>query len=92
MPTPNATVGNPCPGAPPPAIKLTMIATGLVGPTYAIQAPGDPTRIYVTEQLGPVRVIKDGALQPQPLFDLRDIAGAAINNDLDHARTTPRTA
>ena len=77
----NATVGNTCPGSPPPAIKLTMIASGLSSPTYALQAPGDPTRIYVTEQLGPVRVIKDGALQPEPLFDLRDISGAAINND-----------
>jgi glucose/arabinose dehydrogenase len=79
--TMNATVGNPCPGSPPPAIKLTMVVTGLVGPTYVLQAPGDASRLYVTEQLGPVRVIKDGMLQAEPLFDLRDIAGAAINND-----------
>jgi glucose/arabinose dehydrogenase len=82
MPTQNATVGNACPGTPPPAIQLTTIVSGLVGPTYALQAPGDPSRIYVTEQLGPVRVIRDGTLQPQPLLDLRDIASAAINNDL----------
>jgi glucose/arabinose dehydrogenase len=79
--TPNATVGNPCPGTPPPAIKLTEIVSGLVGPTYAIQAPGDATRIYVTEQNGPVRVVKDGMLEAAPLLDLRDIAGAAINVD-----------
>jgi glucose/arabinose dehydrogenase len=77
----NASIGNACPGSPPPAIKLTELATGLVGPTYVLQAPGDSSRLYVTEQLGPVRVVKDGALQPEPLFDLRDIAGAAINND-----------
>jgi glucose/arabinose dehydrogenase len=81
MPTQNPTVGNACPGTAPPAIKLTQIATGLVGPTYALQAPGDPTRIYVTEQMGPIRVIKDGALQPEPVVDLRDISGAAINSD-----------
>jgi glucose/arabinose dehydrogenase len=80
-PMPNAMAGNACPGSPPPAIKLTEIATGLVSPTYAIQAPGDPSRIYVTEQLGPVRVIKDGMLQAEPLFDLRDVSGAAINSD-----------
>jgi glucose/arabinose dehydrogenase len=79
--TKNPSMGNPCPGAPPPAIKLTEIASGFVGPTYVLQAPGDPSRLYVTEQLGPVRVVKDGMLQPQKLFDLRDIAGAAINND-----------
>ena len=79
--TKNASTGNACPGAPPPAIKLTEFATGLVGPTYVLQAPGDATRFYVTEQLGPVRVIKDGMLQAKPLFDLRDISGAAINVD-----------
>jgi glucose/arabinose dehydrogenase len=82
MPTQNATVGNTCPGSPPPAIKLTMIASGLVAPTFALQAPGDPSRIYVTEQNGPIRVIKDGMLQSEPLVDLRDISGAAINNDV----------
>jgi glucose/arabinose dehydrogenase len=79
--TPNAMVGNACPGSPPPAIKLTEVVSGLIGPTYVLQAPGDPSRFYVTEQLGPVRVIKDGMLQAAKLFDLRDIAGAAINND-----------
>jgi glucose/arabinose dehydrogenase len=59
-----------------------MLAANLVGPTYAIQAPGDPSRIYVTEQFGTVRVILNGMLQPEPLFDLRDISGAAINSDL----------
>lgn len=79
--TKNPTVGNACPGTPPPAIKLTEIVTGLKGPTYVLQAPGDPSRLYVTEQLGPVRVVKDGELEAEPLFDLRDISGAAINND-----------
>ncbi|HKU38684.1 MAG TPA: PQQ-dependent sugar dehydrogenase, partial [Polyangiales bacterium] len=81
-PTKNMTAGNKCPGSAPPAIKLTQIATGLVGPTGVHQAPGDPSRLYVTEQLGPVRVIKDGMLQPMPLFDLRDLSGAAINVDV----------
>ena len=81
MPTKNAMAGNTCPGSPPPAVKLTMIATGLVGPTYVLQAPGDMSRLYVTEQQGAVRVIKDGMLEANKLFDLRDIAGAAINND-----------
>jgi glucose/arabinose dehydrogenase len=79
--TKNATIGNACPGSPPPAIKLTEIVTGLKGPTYVLQAPGDPSRLYVTEQLGPVRVVKDGMLEAQPLLDLRDLSGAAINND-----------
>jgi glucose/arabinose dehydrogenase len=74
MPSPNMMAGNACPGSPPPAIKLTMIADGLVGPTYVAQAPGDPTRLYVTEQTGKLRVIKDGALSPTAVIDLATAA------------------
>jgi glucose/arabinose dehydrogenase len=78
--TPNATAGNACPGTPPPAIKLTMIAGGLLAPTFAAQAPGDPSRIYVTEQQGTLRVVKDGMLSATPVLDLRDLSGAPVNN------------
>jgi glucose/arabinose dehydrogenase len=78
--TPNATVGNPCPGTPPPAIKLTLVADGLVAPTFAAQAPGDPSRFYVIEQRGTMRVIEEGALKEAPVLDLRDLSGAAVNN------------
>lgn len=74
MPMPNAMAGNACPGSPPPAIKLTEIAKGLVGPTYVAQAPGDPTRLYVTEQTGKLRVIKDGVLSPTAVIDLATAA------------------
>ena len=80
-PAKNMATGVKCPGSPPPAVKLTEIATGLIGPTYVLQAPGDMSRLYVTEQQGAVRVVKDGMLQAGKLFDLRDISGAAINND-----------
>lgn len=78
--TPNMMAGNACPGSPPPAIKLTMVAGGLVAPTFATQAPGDPSRIYVTEQQGTLRVIKDGALTGTPVLDLRDLSGSPVNN------------
>lgn len=79
-PTPNTMPGNACPGAPPPAIKLTTIADGLVAPTFAAQAPGDPSRFYVTEQRGTLRVIEDGTLKEAPVLDLRDLSGAPVNN------------
>jgi glucose/arabinose dehydrogenase len=71
--------GNDCPGTPPPAIKLTMVVDGLVGPTHVAQAPGDPTRLYVTEQRGTVRVIENGVLSPDFVLDLRDAAMGAVN-------------
>jgi len=75
---PNPTVGNPCPGTAPPAIKLTMITDGLTAPTHVAQAPGDATRLYVTEQQGTVRVIKDGTLSPTPLIDLSAVDSSEI--------------
>lgn len=80
MPEPNGKAGNKCPGSPPPALQLTEIVSGLLSPTYVLQAPGDDSRFYVLEQRGTVRVVKDGALLPEPLIDLRDMNGAPVNN------------
>jgi glucose/arabinose dehydrogenase len=77
---PNLTVGNACPGTPPPALKLTEIASGFLSPTYVTQAPNDPSRLYVLEQQGTIRVVKDGKLQSEPFADLRDLKGAQVNN------------
>src|SRR5688500_12587229 len=71
--------GNACPGTPPPALTLTMIADGLVGPTHVAQAPGDPTRLYVTEQRGTLRVIENGVLSPDFVLDLRGAEMGAVN-------------
>lgn len=79
-PVANPSVGNPCPGTPPPAIKLTMVADGFLSPTYVAQAPGDPSRLYVLEQQGTVRVVKDGQLNAEALLDLRDLSGAPVNS------------
>jgi glucose/arabinose dehydrogenase len=77
MPTQNATVGNTCAGSAPPALKLTMIVSGLSSPTYVTQAPGDNSRLYVLEQGGTIKIVKDGALQATPLMDLDGILNAA---------------
>jgi glucose/arabinose dehydrogenase len=74
-PTQNATVGNACKGSAPPAIQLTMVVSGLLAPTFVAQAPGDTSRLYVLEQRGTIRVVMDGALQPEPLLDLRMLSG-----------------
>ena len=50
-------------------IALTRIAT-VDEPTDVAQAPGDPHRLYVSEKLGRVRVIRDGRLLPTPFLDV----------------------
>ncbi|HEY6888019.1 MAG TPA: PQQ-dependent sugar dehydrogenase [Solirubrobacter sp.] len=40
------------------------------GPTYATGAPGDASRVFVTEKPGRVRVVRDGAVLAQPFLDV----------------------
>jgi glucose/arabinose dehydrogenase len=55
------------------AIDFETIATGLDQPLLATSPPGDP-RLFVIEQTGKVRVIKNGQLLETPFIDL----GSAI--------------
>jgi glucose/arabinose dehydrogenase len=49
---------------------LTKIAD-VASPTAMAARPGSDT-LYVTEQVGRVRAIRNGALEPNPVIDLRD--------------------
>ena len=68
-----------CLGTPPPNLVLTKLADGLVGPTHVAQAPGDPTRLYVTEQRGTVRVLENGKLVDGMVLDLRSPGTTQVN-------------
>src|SRR5438093_13510273 len=52
------------------AIHLNPIATGSA-PDYGISPPGDPTRLFVLEQNGLLRLIQNGVLQPGSALDLQ---------------------
>jgi glucose/arabinose dehydrogenase len=51
-------------------LRLVEVASGLESPTHVAFAPGEPTRLYVVEQAGRVRVVEDGALLPEAFLDL----------------------
>src|SRR3954468_1931045 len=51
------------------AIHLDTIASGMAAPDYGISAPGDPSRLFVVEQNGLLRIIQNGSL----------LAGSALN-------------
>jgi len=55
-------------------LRLTPVAD-LDAPTAAADRWGDAA-LYVTEQFGRVRAIRDGALDPTPVLDLRDAIAA----------------
>lgn len=65
-PTPGENVAGPL--TLPPGFKAEVVATGLTGAT-AMEVAGDG-RIFVCEQTGALRVIKNGKLLPQPFVKL----------------------
>jgi glucose/arabinose dehydrogenase len=60
----------PAPTGAPPAITLAPIATVEAGTAIATR-DGDGA-IYVTEQAGRIRAVRDGRLDPTPVLDLTD--------------------
>ena len=50
--------------------RLQPIASGLSSPLYLTSPPGDLSRLFVVEQTGGIRLIKDGSLLPTPFLDL----------------------
>lgn len=64
-----ALVGPVTAGADTPLTTI-RVANGLSLPVWVGHAPGDAHRLFVLEQSGRIRVIKDGVLLPTPFLDL----------------------
>lgn len=63
---------------PPPAgqdLRLQRIATGFSGPVHLTAPPGDG-RLFVVEQPGRIRIIRDGALLATPFLDITAKVGS----------------
>ncbi len=74
-PTPKPpTTTLPTTTAPPPSSagpQLTPIGT-FDRPDYVTSPPGDPSRLFVVEQRGVIRVVDNGVLEPAPFLDISD--------------------
>ncbi|MCJ8166747.1 PQQ-dependent sugar dehydrogenase [Pontibacter sp. E15-1] len=53
------------------AVELDLVAENLTSPVFLAQAPGDKRRLFVLDQIGEIRLIKDGTLQETPFLDLK---------------------
>jgi glucose/arabinose dehydrogenase len=53
------------------AVRLNAIATGMAAPDYGISPPGDPSRLFVLEQNGLLRIIQNGSLLPGSALNLQ---------------------
>ncbi|HSW43270.1 MAG TPA: PQQ-dependent sugar dehydrogenase, partial [Patescibacteria group bacterium] len=78
-PAPVSATPTPVPATPPapaPAIALKLVAEGLARPLFAGHAGDGGGRLFVLEQEGRVRVIRDGRLLPAPYLDIADRVGS----------------
>ncbi len=77
-PSPSTTVPAPPPSPPPAstapatAIGLDPLVDGLASPLFAGNAGDGSGRLFVIEQEGRIRVIRDGRLVPEPFLDIAD--------------------
>ncbi len=51
-------------------LRLEVVATGLVRPTHVAAPAGDLQRVFLVEENGRVRIVKNGVLLPAPFLDL----------------------
>jgi glucose/arabinose dehydrogenase len=65
----------PTPVPQPPPFALQVVADGLSSPVYAIAPKGDP-RLFVVEQTGTIRILKDGSLSETPFLDVTSLTRA----------------
>jgi glucose/arabinose dehydrogenase len=68
VPTPAVTDPGPWSGT----LALETVATGLDGPLDLAWRTGDPDALYVVEQPGRIRVIRDGQLIAEPVLDISE--------------------
>jgi len=53
------------------SIKSMLVASRLAHPTYVTAPPLDPNRLFIVEQPGRVRLVKNGTLQTTAFLDIR---------------------
>ncbi len=55
-------------------LQLVPVASGLTSPVLVTTPPGDFDRIFVVEQSGRIRIVKNGVLLAAPFLDLSAVA------------------
>jgi glucose/arabinose dehydrogenase len=76
-PTPTPLLATPSgPSADNGSFKFTRIASGLQSPVYLTDAGDGSGRIFIVEQTGRIRVVKDGVLLPAPFLDIRSLVAS----------------
>lgn len=62
-------------GKPGAHVMAVRVAEGLDFPLYVTSPPLDPARLFILEQRGTVRLLKNGELLPTPFLDIHERVG-----------------
>jgi uncharacterized repeat protein (TIGR01451 family) len=62
-----------------PALSLTAPIGGFQRPTHVTHAGDGSGRLFVAEQAGRIRIVRNGAVLATPFLDIRGRVGAALN-------------
>lgn len=63
----------------PPVPSLQLVALGFDQPTHVTTPPGETTRVFVVEQTGVIRLIKDGTVLPDPFLDISPLVTCCLD-------------
>lgn len=79
------TVEDSTPTGPPPqggdSVGLALVAEGVGFPLWVTQPPGDP-RLFIVDKGGTIRIVKDGALLPDPFLDIHALVSTRAEQGL----------
>jgi glucose/arabinose dehydrogenase len=56
-------------------VGLELVADGFEQPVQVVDAGDDSGRLFVVEQSGRVRIVREGQVEPEPFLDLSDLVG-----------------
>ncbi len=63
-------------GLPETPLTTVRVASGLAEPLYVTHAPGDHSRIFIVEQGGRIKILKNGELLATPFLNIDPIASS----------------
>jgi glucose/arabinose dehydrogenase len=67
------------PPFPPPPAYFRQIVAGLTKPTLLVSAHDGTGRLFILEQTGTIRILKNGSLLPSPFLDLSGVVNPGGN-------------
>jgi len=60
------------------ALQATLVSGGFSQPIFVCSPPGDTTRLFVVEQSGRIKIIKNGATLPTPFLHVGSAASGGL--------------